>query len=131
MPYHSFENLEAWKRACRLATTVYKALRDCRDFGLKDQMTRAAVSVPSNIAEGHERGTTREFIRYLNIAKGSAAELRTQLYIAQKIGVLENQLAGEMIEECKGLGAMLHALAKSRDGGVEDSVSDDDPETRP
>ena len=129
MAYHSFEDLDVWKRACRLATSIYEALRDCRDFGLKDQMTRAAVSVPSNIAEGHERGTTREFVRYLRIASGSAAELRTQLYIARKIGVLENQRAGEMIEECKGLGAMLHALAKSRDGGVEDSMSDDDPES--
>ena len=118
MPYASFEDLEVWKRACRLATFVYEALRDCRDYGLKDQMTRAAVSVPSNIAEGHERGTTKEFVRYLRIASGSAAELRTQLYIAQKIGVLENQLAEEIIEECKGIGAMLHALAKSRDGGA-------------
>jgi len=90
-------------------------------------MTRAAVSVPSNIAEGHERGTTKEFIRYLNIAKGSAAELRTQLYIARKLGIIENDDASEMIEECKGLGAMLHALAKSREGSVEDAASDNDP----
>ena len=131
MPYQSFEDLDVWKRSCRLATRIYEALRDCRDYGLKDQMTRAAVSVPSNIAEGHERGTTKEFIRYLNIAKGSAAELRTQLYIARKLGIIENDDASEMIEECKGLGAMLHALAKSRDGGVEDSMPDDDPEPRP
>ena len=67
MPYTSFEDLDVWKRACRLATSVYEALRNCRDYGLKDQMTRAAVSVPSNIAEGHERGTTKEFVRYLRI----------------------------------------------------------------
>ena len=114
-----------------MATSIYEAVRDSRDYGLKDQMTRAAVSVPSNIAEGHERGTTKEFVRYLRIASGSAAELRTQLYIARKIGALENQLAGEMIEECKGIGAMLHALAKSRDSGVEDSTSDEDPEPGP
>ena len=118
MPYQSFEDLDVWKRACRLAVRIYAELKGCRDYGLKDQMTRAAVSVPSNIAEGHERGTTKEFVRYLRIASGSAAELRTQLYIAQKIGVLENKLAEEIIEECKGIGAMLHALAKSRDGGA-------------
>ena len=80
-------------------------------------MTRAAVSVPSNIAEGHERGTTKEFVRYLRIASGSVAELRTQVYIARRIGLLDDDKAGQMIEECKGIGAMLHALAKSRDGG--------------
>ena len=114
MSYRSFEDLDVWKRSCRLATSIYEAVRDSRDYGLKDQMTRAAVSVPSNVAEGHERGTTKEFIRYLNIAKGSAAELRTQLYIARKIGVLENEDASEMIEECRQLSAMLHSLAKSR-----------------
>ena len=79
MPYQSFESLEVWKRASRLAVRLYQALTNCRDYGLKDQMTRAAVSIPSNIAEGYERGTNKEFLRYLNIAKGSASELRTQL----------------------------------------------------
>lgn len=55
MAYRSFEDLEVWKRACRLAVRVYEALRECRDWGLRDQMTRAAVSIASNIAEGAER----------------------------------------------------------------------------
>jgi S23 ribosomal protein. len=57
MAYCSFEDLEVWKRSCRLAACVYELLRNCKDFGLKDQMTRAAVSIASNIAEGAERGS--------------------------------------------------------------------------
>jgi four helix bundle protein len=113
MSYRSFEELEVWKRACRLAVQVYDQLRDCRDFGLKDQMTRAAVSVASNIAEGAERDSGPDFIRFLNIAKGSAAELRTQLYIAERIGLLRRADCDALIAELKTLSAMLHSLVKS------------------
>lgn len=89
MGYKSFEDLEVWKKACRLAVDVYKNLQNCRDYGLKDQMTRAAVSIPSNIAEGAERGSSQEYIRFIHIAKGSSAELRTQLHIAHRIGLLQ------------------------------------------
>ncbi|PIP06359.1 MAG: four helix bundle protein, partial [Syntrophobacterales bacterium CG23_combo_of_CG06-09_8_20_14_all_48_27] len=85
MGYSSFEELDVWKRACRLAVRIYESLRDCRDYGLKDQMTRSAVSIASNIAEGAERNSRVEYIRFLHIAKGSSAELRTQVYIAQQI----------------------------------------------
>jgi four helix bundle protein len=121
--YHSFESLEVWKRASRLAVAVYKELRECRDYGLKDQMTRAAVSVPSNIAEGYDRGTNAEFIRFLNIAKGSAAELRTQLYIAKEIGIIRSEAMAELVEETRGIGAMLNKLAnvrKSQAGETDD-----------
>ena len=86
--YRSFEELEVWKRGCKLAVDVYLALKDSREFGLRDQMNRAAVSIPSNIAEGAERDSVKEFIHFLHIAKGSAAELRTQIYIAEKIELL-------------------------------------------
>ena len=69
MAYSSFEDLEVWLRACRLAVRIYEVLRDCKDYGLKDQMCRAAVSIASNIAEGAERGTAVEFMRFLHIAK--------------------------------------------------------------
>ena len=83
--YHSFEELEVWKRSSRIAVRIYEVTRDNFDRGLKNQMTRAAVSVVSNIAEGAERNSSKEFVRYLHIAKGSAAELRTQVYIALKL----------------------------------------------
>ena len=118
MPYHSFEDLDVWKRACRLATRVYEALRDCRDFGLKDQMTRAAVSIASNIAEGYERGTNKEFVRFVNIAKGSAAELRTQAYIANQIGLLDDEQRAELVEETKGIAGMLQKLVNARNNRV-------------
>lgn len=88
MAYGSFEKLEVWQRACNLAVHVYEVLELCKDFGLKDQMTKAAVSIASNIAEGAERGSNLDFIRFLHFSKGSAAELRTQVYIANKIRVI-------------------------------------------
>jgi len=113
MAYCSFEDLEVWKRSCQLAAWVYGLLRNCKDFGLKDQMTRAAVSIASNIAEGAERGSKPDYIRFLCIAKGSAAELRTQAYIAQSIGLIEKITAEELLGELNELSAMLQGLIKS------------------
>jgi len=113
MAYSSFEDLEVWKRACRLAVKIYEILRDCRDYGLKNQMTRAAVSIASNIAEGAERDSVAEYIRFLHIAKGSSAELRTQVYIAQQIAVIKQKTKNELVEELKIISSMLHALIKS------------------
>ncbi len=113
MAYESFENLEVWKSGCRVAVRIYEILKTCKDYGLKDQMTRAAVSVPSNIAEGAERDSKLEFIRFLHIAKGSAAELRTQVYIARQIGAIDEDIQKELVEELKTLSAMLHGLIKS------------------
>lgn len=113
MAYTSFEELEVWKRGCRVAVEIYEMMKDCRDFGLKDQITRSAVSIASNIAEGAERDSKPEFIRFLNIAKGSAAELRTQLYIAQRIGTLTPSDTKILITELKQISAMLQGLIKS------------------
>jgi four helix bundle protein len=110
--YHSFEDLEVWKRACRLAVSIYKTLENCPDYGLKSQMERSAVSIASNIAEGAERGQ-KDFCRFLRIARGSSAELRTQLYIASKIGIVERQTASEFVSELKQISKMLTGLAKS------------------
>ncbi len=111
--YCSFEDLEVWKRACRLAVRTYEVLKDCPDFGLKNQMTRAAVSIASNIAEGAERDSVAEFIRFLHISKGSAAELRTQLYIATSINILTDDLEKELVAESKTLSKQLQALINS------------------
>ncbi|MEJ2685452.1 MAG: four helix bundle protein [Candidatus Sulfobium sp.] len=83
-----FEDLEVWKSSYKLAVEIYKRFSNCKDYGLKDQITRSSVSVPSNIAEGFERNSNKEFIRYLYIAKGSCGELRTQLHIAQGLDIL-------------------------------------------
>jgi four helix bundle protein len=83
-----FEDLICWQRGRELTKEIYKTFSNCRDYGFRDQIQRAAVSVASNIAEGFERGTKQEFLNYLYIAKGSAGEVRTQLYIAFDIGYL-------------------------------------------
>jgi four helix bundle protein len=110
--YHSFEELEVWKRGCQLAVAVHEALRDTREFASRNQIQRAAVSVPSNIAEGAERGG-RDFQRFLRIARGSAAELRTQLYIARKIGIVRDEQFSHLISELREISRMLTVLARS------------------
>ena len=113
MAYQSFEDLEVWKGACDLAVKVYQILKGCSDYGLKNQMTRAAVSIASNIAEGAERNSAPDFIRFLHIAKGSAAELRTQSMIALRIGEITEKEAEVIIAATRKLGVQLQSLAKS------------------
>lgn len=77
-----FEDLICWQKARELTKQIYKNFKDSKDYGFKDQIQRASVSVLSNISEGFERGTQQEFLNYLFIAKGSAGEVRAQLYVA-------------------------------------------------
>jgi four helix bundle protein len=109
----SFEDLEVWKKSCRLSVRLYEFLKKCRDFGLRDQMLRAAVSIPPNIAEGSERKCIPDFKRFLTIAQGSAAELRTQVYISRQVGVLSDSEADDLIQELKSISKMLQALHNS------------------
>ena len=109
-----FEDLEVWKEGMRLAIRIYGALNACRDYGLRDQMQRAAVSIPSNIAEGYERNTNKDFIHFLYIAKGSCSELRTQIYLSVEIGVLDKAVGDELLESTKKISAMLHNFIKVR-----------------
>lgn len=109
----NFEELEVWKKSCNAAVDIYEALRECRDYGLKDQMTRAAISIASNIAEGAERSSEKDFVRFLDIAKGSAGELRTQLFIAAKLKIVDQKKANQLTDEIKGISRMLQALQNS------------------
>ncbi len=120
MSYRSFEDLEVWKKACRLAVDLYKDLEESRDYGLKNQMTRAAVSIASNIAEGSERKTLPEYIQFLYIAKGSAGELRTQVYIAQRIELIPPASTKKYIAELKEISSMLYGLIKKKEEGKEE-----------
>src|SRR2546422_753920 len=112
MAYQSFEQLEVWKRACRQAVDVCRALAKSKQYVLKDQMQRAAISIPSNIAQGSERDSRQDFVRFLRIAKGSAAELRTQCYIALKFELLTKDDA-DFVRETKEISAMLQGLVRS------------------
>lgn len=113
MNYHPVENLEVWRRAKDLAVATYKALESSRDYGLKDQMTRAAVSIPSNLAEGYERHSAAEKRQFYRIAKGSAAELRTQLVIATEIGIIAPDTGMRLVDEVREIGAMTQGLIRS------------------
>ncbi len=106
----SFEDLDVWKRSCRLCVEIYCALESCREFGFKDQITRAALSVPSNIAEGYERNTSKEYAHFLKIAKGSCGELRTQLYIGAELGLINRVKAKNYIKEAVELAKMLQGI---------------------
>ena len=98
MPLHTFEDLEVWKRSCRLAVDVCVETDGWKDYALRDQVRRSAISIASNVAEGAERDSDGDFVRFLRISKGSCGELRTQIYIAQRIHErLGNPLAKSLI----------------------------------
>ncbi len=104
----SFVDLEVWKRSRVLVVEVCKAMRSCRDFAFVNQITRSAISVPSNIAEGAERNTKPEFAQFLGYAKGSLAELRTQLMIAQDLEYITTSKSAAMLDEALQLSRMLY-----------------------
>lgn len=113
---HNFEELEVWKRASRLAVSTLELIDSMRLYALRDQMARSCISIPSNIAEGAERESDREFRRYLAIAKGSAGELRTQLYIGLRAGLFTDEQARPLILEAKEVGSMIQGLRKRLGG---------------
>ena len=115
-----FEDIESWKSARKLTNEVYKATSIggfVRDFGLKDQIRRASVSILSNIAEGFERGNDKEFAHFLAIAKGSTGEVRAQLYVALDQGYLPTgtfeQLTSLAIEIGELLSGFMRYLSQS------------------
>jgi four helix bundle protein len=102
-----FRDLKVWQKAKDLAVQIYKVTQDGafgRDFGFKDQIRRASVSIPSNIAEGDERGSNKEAVRFFYIAKGSLAELQTQLEIAREIGYLDELTVNELLDRSETIG---------------------------
>jgi four helix bundle protein len=111
---HHFENLDVWKRGCRLAVNVCVASHKSRDFALKDQIHRSAISIPSNIAEGAERSSDADFSRFLSYSKGSCGELRTQLMIhrevCKELGIDAFANTDSMIEETREISRMLNGF---------------------
>ena len=112
-----FQDLKVWKRGKDLAVAIYKLTGRgifSKDYGLRDQIRRAAVSIPSNIAEGDELGTNKQAIRFFFTAKGSTAEVLTQAIIAHEIGYLHDRDFQHVYKECRSLSGMLTRLIQSR-----------------
>jgi four helix bundle protein len=119
-----FEELQIWQKARELVKAIYKITMSDKfkkDYSLLDQIRRSSVSVMSNIAEGFERGSNTEFVQFLYIAKGSAGEVRTQLYIAYDLKYIDDQVfesASRMsIELSKGISRFINYLKKSKIAG--------------
>ena len=108
----ALENLDVWKRACRLSVRMYRTMANSREYGFRDQITRAALSIPSNIAEGYERDSGRTRIQFLKIAKGSCGELWTQLKIGQAAGLVDTEAAKELAQESKEISCMIGGLIR-------------------
>jgi four helix bundle protein len=109
----NFEDLEIWKEARRLTQAVYRLTRDSRfskDFSLRDQIQRAAISVMSNISEGFERGGNQEFVQFLYVAKGSCGEVRSQLYVALDQEYVDQKVADSLLAVLKRLSVMIKHL---------------------
>ena len=111
---NSFEDLIVWKKSIQLVLTIYKEMKDCKDFGFKDQIQRAAVSIPSNIAEGFERNSDKEFIQYLYISRGSCAEVRTQIYLAISLNYLQKEKGTELLNKTIDISKMIYKLIEYR-----------------
>lgn len=104
----NYQELKVWQRAMDLVTRIYattNGLPDTEKFGLVTQLQRAAVSIPSNIAEGAGRNSPRDFLYFLSIARGSLLEVETQLLIGQRLGML--QMTDEIIDDIEAVFAML------------------------
>lgn len=118
--FNSFEEIEAWRLARKLTKEVYiisNAASFSKDFGLKDQIRRASISIMSNIAEGFERRGSKEFMHFLSIAKGSVGEVKSQLYIALDLGYIDEKIFRNLLGVCneisKKAGGLISYLNKT------------------
>ena len=105
-----FEDLRIWQEARQLVKQIYTDFREIRDYGFKDQIQRAGVSVMNNIAEGFERNSDADFARFLNMAKGSAGEVRSMSYSAEDLGYVGVEIALERRHAAKAISQGIGAL---------------------
>ncbi len=116
MTIQSYRDLEVWQKAMDLVTKVYEITKffpESERFGLTTQLRRAAVSIPSNIAEGQGRRTTNEFLSFLSIARGSLMEVQTQVEIAARLSFVTTEFAVTIEEQSATIGRLLNGLIRS------------------
>ncbi len=112
----SYRELLVWRKSVQLVKAIYLATRDYPDderYGLRSQMRRAAVSVPSNIAEGQSRYSQKEFLRFLSNARGSLSELETQVTLSLELNLVAKKIADSLLRDCGEVGRMLNGLYNS------------------
>ncbi len=112
MKVERFEDILAWQRARGLAEKIYKQFASCKDYGFKDQIQRAVVSIMNNIAEGFERKSNLEFKQFLYIAKGSCGEVRSMLYLAKDVLMLNENTFSGLLAETEVISKMLSNFIK-------------------
>lgn len=108
-----FEDLEVWKRAVELSAEIYLRTLELRDFGFRDQITRAGLSIPSNIAEGIERSTVADQCKFLDYARASCGEVRTQTIVGVKVGFIPVDIGDNWCQKTKELAAMINGLIRT------------------
>jgi four helix bundle protein len=116
MDIRDYRDLRVWQMGMDLVESIYKVsalFPKSEVFGLCSQLQRAAISIPSNIAEGHARDSTKEYLRFISIAMGSLAELETQLILASRLNYLEQERLGELMGQTGEIGRMLRGLQSS------------------
>lgn len=112
MKIERFEDIETWKEARALVKAVYGTLHDCRDWGYKDQIQRASISVMSNIAEGFDRGSNKEFIQFLVVARGSVSEVKSLAYAGADIGHLSADSFECISNKCGNISNMINGFIR-------------------
>ena len=105
-----FEDIQTWQKSQELVTLCYKNFQNSRDFGFRDQICRAAVSIMNNIAEGFERASNNEFRKFLFIARGSCGEVRSMLYVALELKYISKEVFTELSDRCLEISKMLFGL---------------------
>ncbi len=112
MKITKFEDIEAWKEARTLIKMLYTVTGELKDFAFVSQITRAAVSAMSNIAEGFDRGSNKEFIQYLLVSRGSISEVKSLLYVALDNGYINNSAFTELADRCDRISGLLNGFIR-------------------
>jgi len=113
MKIDSFEDILSWQKSRELAIRIYQLFAENRDYGFRDQIQRASVSIMNNIAEGFERKSNNDFIRFLFYAKGSCGEVRSMLYLSEDLNYLTKQQVLELKNLCVEISKLISGLIKS------------------
>ena len=113
MKFERFEDIIAWQKARILTIDIYNGFKDISDFGFKNQIQKASVSIMNNIAEGFERKSNNEFVRFLFIAKGSCGEVRSMLQLAKDLEIISEELSNKSIQNSEEISKILSGLIKA------------------